>query len=74
MKPTTRVFCVGDPGVIIPQETLDALGLKEGDQVLAVRGPEGVKFVPYDATHEEVMESARNYMHRHADAMRRLAE
>lgn len=72
--PTTQVLRVGDPGVVIPQETLGALGLKEGDRVVAVRTRDGLKFVPYGAKFAQVMEFTRDFMHRHADAMRKLAE
>lgn len=72
--PTTPLFRVGDPGVVIPRETLDALGLKDGDRVVAVRTREGLEFVSYDAKFDQVMEFTRDFMHRHADAMRKLAE
>lgn len=73
-KPASQVLRVGDPGVIIPRETLDALGLKEGDQVMAVRTQDGLEFVPYDAKFAHVMEFTRDFMRRHAGAMRKLAE
>ena len=72
--PTPKILRVGDPGVNLPQEVLDSLGLKEGDRVMVLQTQGGEKIVPYDSTFEEVMEFARDYMHRHADAMRKLAE
>lgn len=50
------------------------LGLGEGDKVYAVRTPRGYEITPYDANFEEAVESAREFMRKYPNAMKKLAE
>ncbi len=61
-------------GFIVPKGDLDALGLSEGDKMVLVRGPDGLRLIPYDPKFADAVEDARDYMRRHRDAMRELAK
>ena len=60
-------------GLILSKEMLDELGMREGDILFPVRTPDGVYLTPYDPDFETVMESTRDYMRRHLNALRELA-
>ncbi len=61
-------------GLILSKELLDELGVREGDVLFAVRTPDGVRLTPYDPDFATVIESTRDYMRRHRNAMRELAK
>ncbi len=61
-------------GVVLPKKLLAELGLGEGDELYAVRNPDGVLLSTHDPETLEVLEDARDFMHRHAGAMKKLAE
>jgi putative addiction module antidote len=50
------------------------LGLGEGDKVYAVRTPRGFELTPYDANFEMAVETARGFMRKYPNAMKKLAE
>jgi antitoxin MazE len=50
------------------------LGLGEGDKVYAVRTPRGYEITPYDADFDKAVESARSFMRKYPNAMKKLAE
>ncbi len=50
------------------------LGLGEGDKVFAVRTPRGFELTPYDANFDKALESARDFMRKYPNAMKKLAE
>jgi len=53
---------------------LTELGLGEGDELYAVRNPDGVLLTAHDPETLQVLEDARDFMRRHAGAMKKLAE
>ena len=61
-------------GVILPREVLTALGVGEGDQLFALRTPEGLTLTPYDPHFASAIETGRRYMRRYRNAMRELAK
>ncbi len=61
-------------GVVLPKRLIEELGVKEGDRIFWVRTPDGIKLTPYDPDFEAVMESNRDYMRRHRNALRQLAK
>ena len=61
-------------GVVLPKDVLADLGVGEGDLLYPVRTPEGVRFEPFDPEFSEALEDARDYMRRHRNAMKKLAE
>lgn len=50
------------------------LGLGEGDKLYAVRTPRGVELTPYDANFDKAVDSAREFMRKYPNAMKKLAE
>ena len=50
------------------------MGLGEGDKVFAVRTPRGYEITPYDADFDKAVETAREFMRRYPNAMKKLAE
>ena len=50
------------------------MGLGEGDKVYAVRTPRGFELTPYDANFDKAVESARSFMRKYPNAMKKLAE
>ncbi|MEK6710499.1 MAG: AbrB/MazE/SpoVT family DNA-binding domain-containing protein [Nitrospinota bacterium] len=74
-KDTVKLRKVGGSlGVILPKEALDALNLKEGDEMFLLRTPEGVKLTPYDPRFARLLKFARDFMRRYRDDMRELAK
>ncbi len=50
------------------------LGLGEGDKVFAVRTPRGFELTPYDPNFDKALETARDFMRKYPNAMKKLAE
>jgi putative addiction module antidote len=50
------------------------MGLREGDKVYAVRTPRGFELTPFDAGFDKAVETARGFMRKYPNAMRKLAE
>ena len=64
----------GSYGVTLPRSMLDKLGVGEGDLLYPVSTPDGIELSRYDPEFAEVIEDAADYMRRHRNAMRKLAE
>lgn len=74
MSATVRVRKVGNSlGILLTKDVIEALGVAEGDQLFAVRTPDGIRLTPYDPDFATAIESSRDYMKRHRDAMHELA-
>lgn len=50
------------------------MGLGEGDKVYAVRTPRGFELTPYDANFDKAVDTAREFMRKYPNAMKKLAE
>jgi putative addiction module antidote len=61
-------------GVILTKDVVDSLGVAEGDELFAIRTPDGIRLTPYDPDFARAIESTRDYMRRHRDAMHELAK
>ncbi len=62
-------------GLILPEELLARLNLKEGDKFYVVEQTErGIKLTPYDPKHAEAMEFARRSFRKYADTYKALAK
>ena len=61
-------------GLVLPRDLLADLGVGEGDSLFPVRTPDGIRLSVYDPEFAEVVEDARDYMRRHRNAMKKLAE
>ncbi|HYP57208.1 MAG TPA: AbrB family transcriptional regulator [Beijerinckia sp.] len=67
---------IGDSlGLLLPEELLARLKLKEGDKLHIVEETErGLKLSPYDPRHAKAMEIARRAFHDYADTFKALAK
>jgi putative addiction module antidote len=61
-------------GALIPQETLAALKVNEGDTLYLTEAPDGFRITPYDPEFEEQMNIAREIMKRDRNILRALAK
>jgi putative addiction module antidote len=60
-------------GVILPQVTLDALRVGEGDTVFLTSSAEGYRLTPYSPEFQTQMSAAREIMRKRKNALRELA-
>jgi putative addiction module antidote len=75
MAVRVKVRKVGNSlGVILAKEVIEALGVAEGDELFAIRTPDGVRLTPYDPDFAKAIESTRDYMRRHRNALHELAK
>ena len=75
MAAPVKVRRVGNSlGVILTKDVVESLGVKEGDELFAIRTPDGIRLTPYDPDFAEAMESTRDYMRRHRNAMHALVK
>jgi antitoxin MazE len=65
---------VGNSLSLTISEIAKDLGLGEGDKIFAVRTPRGFELTPYDANFDKALETARNFMRKYPNAMKKLAE
>jgi putative addiction module antidote len=61
-------------GVILTKDVVESLGVAEGDELFAIRTPDGIRLTPYDPDFATAIESTRDYMRRHRDALHELAK
>lgn len=75
MTATVRVRKVGNSlGILLTKDVIEVLGVTEGDQLFAVRTSDGIRLTPFDPDFATAIESTRDYMRRHRDAMHELAK
>jgi putative addiction module antidote len=75
MAAPLKVRRVGNSlGVILTKDVVESLGVAEGDELFAIRTPDGIRLTPYDPDFARAIESTRDYMRRHRDAMHELAK
>ncbi|HYM41932.1 MAG TPA: AbrB/MazE/SpoVT family DNA-binding domain-containing protein [Steroidobacteraceae bacterium] len=75
MATMVKVRKVGNSlGVILTKDVVESLGVAEGDELFAIRTPEGIRLTPYDPDFATAIESTREYMRRHRDALNELAK
>jgi putative addiction module antidote len=75
MSEKIKVRKIGNShGVVLPKEILARHGVAEGDVLYIIDSAEGIKLVPFDPDFEAVLESNRNYMKRHRNALHELSK
>jgi len=75
MTAVVKVRKVGNSlGVILSKDVVDALGVTEGDELFAVRTPDGIRLTPYDPEFAKAIKSNRDYMRRHRNALHELSK
>ena len=61
-------------GVILTKDVIEALGVAEGDELFAIKSPDGIRLTPFDPDFAKAIESTRDYMRRHRNALHELAK
>ncbi len=61
-------------GLVLPKALLRELRVGEGDQLYAVKTLDGVLLTVHDPETLKVLENSRDFMRRHAGAMKKLSE
>jgi len=75
MAAPVKVRRVGNSlGVILTKDVVESLGVAEGDELFAVRTLDGIRLTPYDPDFAQAIESTRDYMRRHRNALHELAK
>jgi putative addiction module antidote len=75
MAAIVKVRKVGNSlGVILTKDVIESLGVAEGDELFAVRTPDGIRLTPYDPDFATAISSTRDYMRRHRDALHELSK
>jgi putative addiction module antidote len=75
MAAVVKIRKVGNSlGVILTKDVVESLGVAEGDELYAVRSLEGIKLTPFDPDFAKAIESTRDYMRRHKNALHELAK
>ncbi len=57
-----------------PKEILNRLNVSEGDQLYVVETQHGVMITPYDPEFEKTLETAKDIMARHRDALKQMTD
>ncbi len=65
---------VGNSLTVTISDIAKDLGLGEGDKLFAMRTLRGVELTPYDADFEKALDTARDFMRKYPNAMKKLAE
>jgi putative addiction module antidote len=77
MEDTALQICkIGDAvGVILPNELVERLNLKEGDKLYPIQQPDGsLRLAPYNPKHARAMEISRKMMREYRDTFAALAK
>jgi putative addiction module antidote len=75
MAAVVKVRKVGNSlGVILTKDVIESLRVTEGDELFAVRTPDGIRLTPYDPDFATAISSTRDYMRRHRDALHELSK
>jgi putative addiction module antidote len=72
-KPLT-IRKVGNSLCLTVSDIAKDMGLGEGDKMYAVKTPRGFELTPYDPQFEKAVETAREFMRKYPNAMKKLAE
>jgi putative addiction module antidote len=65
---------VGNSLSVTVSDLARELNLGEGDQLYVLRTPRGFELTPYDPQFEKAVDSARQFMRKYPNAMKKLAE
>jgi len=70
-----KVTTIGNAaGIILPDDVLARLKVKEGDFLLFTDAPDGFRITPYDPEFERQMELAEQVMRERRDLLRELGK
>lgn len=70
-----KLIAVGDStGLVLPDELLAKLGVRQGDDLHVLETPDGVRLSRSDAEFDRHLDVAEDVMRRRRDLLRKLAE
>jgi putative addiction module antidote len=73
-KPLKLIPIGNSTGAVFPKDLLQELGVRQGDQLIVIRTPEGIELRAGDPEFEAEMEILRDVMRRRRSALRELAK
>ena len=72
---TVKITTVGDSiGIVLPQDLLDQLQVRDGDSLQVTQTPHGVELTPVDTEFAEQLEVAKQVMQKRREVLKKLAE
>lgn len=75
MSDTVTLRKVGNSaGVTFSKEVLEALNVSIGEKLHVIRTSNGIQLTPFDPDFAKVLDSTRDYMRRHRNALQELAK
>ncbi len=75
MSDTVTLRKVGNSaGVTFGKEILEALNVAIGEKLHVIRTPNGIQLTPFNPDFAQVLDSTRDYMRRHRNALKELAK
>jgi putative addiction module antidote len=75
MATQVKVRKVGNSlGLLLTRDLVEVLGVAEGDELFAVRTPDGIRLTVHDPDFAAAVESTRDYMRRHRNALNELSK
>jgi putative addiction module antidote len=74
MTQAVKIRKIGNSLGVTLSEQVRELGLKEGDSLYVVKTATGFELTPFDPDFAEALDTAREFMRAHPNAMKALAE
>lgn len=74
MSDSVKIRKIGNSLGVTLSEQVRAMGLEEGDSLYVVKTPTGIELTPYDPDFAEAVDTAREFMRLHPNAMKALSE
>jgi len=74
MADSVKIGKIGNSLGVTLSDSVRALGLEEGDSLYVVRTETGIELTPYDPDFAEALDTAREFMRKHPNAMKALSE
>lgn len=70
-----KLTSIGDStGVVLPNEMLERLKIKDADTLFAIETPNGYLLIPYNPDVEEEIKQGREFMREYSDTFKALAK
>lgn len=74
MADSVKIRKIGNSLGVTLSEPMRELGLREGDSLYVVKTATGIELTPYDPDFAEALDTARDFMRAHPNAMKALSE
>ena len=74
MSDAVKILKIGNSLGVTLSEQVRELGLQEGDTLYVAKTATGIELTPYDPDFAEALDTARDFMRKHPNAMKALSE